>query len=160
MAVGSMGRHVDLLSCLPEQFLGFRSMAAHVELVGVLCGVYTADGLVNEALRGSKIRVPRRIDRSGQGYATRDKSEDQRTVQNYTSDIQGDTSCATRYQIPVEPGNQNCMIFQFIRPGQESLLRLPSWLRPTPAAQPPQRSTIPAPLCERDRTRGAGLCKK
>jgi len=50
MAVGSMGRQVDLLSCLPEQFLGFSSMAIHVELVGVLRRVHTADGLVNETL--------------------------------------------------------------------------------------------------------------
>ena len=112
MAVGSMGRQFNFLSCLPEQFLGASSMAIHVELVGVLRGVYTADGLVNVTLRGGQIRVPVRIDRGCYGYATRDKSKDQRTAQDYIADIQGDTSCATRYQIPVESVNRKCMIFQ------------------------------------------------
>jgi hypothetical protein len=50
MAVGSPGCQFNFLSCLPEQFLGSSRMAIHVELVGVLRSVHTADGLVNKTL--------------------------------------------------------------------------------------------------------------
>ena len=50
VAVSCMGRQVNFLSRLPEQFLRFCSMAIHVELVGALRCVHTADGLVNETL--------------------------------------------------------------------------------------------------------------
>ena len=37
-------------------------MAAHIELVGLLGGVNTADGLINQALRGSQVGVAVGID--------------------------------------------------------------------------------------------------
>jgi len=75
--VGCLGRQFDFLSCLPQQFLGASRMATHVELVGVLRGIHTADGLVDKALRGGQVGVPVWIHGMSNGYATGDKSEDE-----------------------------------------------------------------------------------
>jgi hypothetical protein len=103
MLVGSLGRQFDFVARLIQQLLGFSRMALHIPLVGYLRVSEFGRCLVHEFLRGSQVRVPVRAHVLGNGYATSDQSEDQRTAQKYIADFHGISSRATMYQILVVP---------------------------------------------------------
>jgi hypothetical protein len=92
MLVGSLGRQFDFVARLIQQLLGLSCMALHVPLVGYLGVCEFGGSLVHEFYRGSQVRVPFWTHSLGNGYATCDKSEDQRTTQNYITDFHGISS--------------------------------------------------------------------
>jgi len=103
MLVGSLCGQFDLMARPIQQILGFSSMALHVPLVGDL-RVSDFDGsLVHEFLCFKQVWVPMTTHVLGYGYATCDKSEDQRTAQKYIADFHGISSRATMYQISANP---------------------------------------------------------
>jgi len=75
MFVGFHGRGLDFLVGPRQEIFCLGGVTAHIKFVGLLGSFNAADGLIDEALRGSQVGVSVGIDVLGNGDATGDECE-------------------------------------------------------------------------------------